>query len=502
VSRLEFAPKLDEIKVTDIEKGIGVFIPKPDKAVSFALLENALKKAGYSLDTSDVTVVGTLAHDEAGWWLVATPTGQRFALVGPTLERLLNGMKAGASVEVTGDWKTLGAGKDAHEIIAPREVKGTESVFGKGKATSRNRTTTGGTIEGAHFVNTVESTRFASAIFSSSEGDMASSARGFIVRTNLSPHIDDAVLYLEPEERGNREDDSHPRDSHFVDSNNVAASRSSALAPIRTTSPGLTVYMGGAIVPRLSFISQDLGELHVHRQALQLSASYTPTPHLQLEAEIPFSRTSFNDGATSGAGSGWGNPTLWGKYRFFRRVQTWGDRQAAVRFGLELPLGDNDTPNATQLRATPFVRQQLSAINGGFTAHLDAAYSQARRRLIFGGNIEGVLRSNREGFRLGHELRLNTDLEYVVFPVKYRRPTGELFAILETSYVVRGRGRIEDTEVGGSSSNEYFIAPGLQYVATTRMVFETSWQFPVFRRTGAEVLRTNRNVLFGIKYLF
>jgi hypothetical protein len=33
VSRLEFAPKLKEIEVTDIQKGLGVFTPKSDKPV-------------------------------------------------------------------------------------------------------------------------------------------------------------------------------------------------------------------------------------------------------------------------------------------------------------------------------------------------------------------------------------------------------------------------------------------------------------------------------------
>jgi hypothetical protein len=31
VSRLDYAPKLKEVEVTDIKKGLGVFTPKPDK---------------------------------------------------------------------------------------------------------------------------------------------------------------------------------------------------------------------------------------------------------------------------------------------------------------------------------------------------------------------------------------------------------------------------------------------------------------------------------------
>src|SRR6185503_4602640 len=129
-------------------------------------------------------------------------------------------------------------------------------------------------------------------------------------------------------------------------------------APIRVTSPGLTVYKGGAITPRVYFIRQHLGSLKVNRQMVDVSLSYTPLSTLQLEAEVPISRTSFHDGVTSGSGVGLGNISVWTKYRFFREVKTYGDRQAAARFGLELPTGKKDAP--TQVNAPAFVRQQLT----------------------------------------------------------------------------------------------------------------------------------------------
>ena len=65
VSRLEFAPKIDGIKITDIKRGLVSFSPKPDKAVSFAVLKEALKKAGYTLASAEITVSGKLAHDDS-----------------------------------------------------------------------------------------------------------------------------------------------------------------------------------------------------------------------------------------------------------------------------------------------------------------------------------------------------------------------------------------------------------------------------------------------------
>lgn len=442
VSRLNYAPKLKEIQVTDIKKGLGVFTPQPDKPVSFAALKEALKKAGYTLDSAEITVKGRLEHDGQTWRFVAAPSGQRFALEGQNLEQVLAGVTSGDEVEIIGGWKTEGAGTDAREVITPREAK---------KADSAMKTAAFGIAP----VASTDSAIFDQVSFTAALSD-----------EDLFPPV------------------------------------TLPLAPIRATSPGLTVYKGGAVVPRLYFIKQHFGNLEVNRQLLDVSASYTPSQRVQLEAEVPFSRTTFNDGASSGSGAGLGNVTLWGKYRFFRTVKTYGDRQAAVRFGLELPTGKKSAPSAQHLNAPAFVRQQLTPINGGLSPHFDVTFSQAGGRFIFGGNAEGILRSERAGYRVGHEARVNTDTEYVLLPRHYPTPGKELFAILETTFVHRGMGRVGGNTVAGSNSTEFYLAPGLQYAAAPQFVIEGSYQFPVIRNTGAQVLRTDRSILLGVRFLF
>jgi len=130
------------------------------------------------------------------------------------------------------------------------------------------------------------------------------------------------------------------------------------------------------------------------------------------------------------------------------------------------------------------------------------AFSQAGGRLIFGGNVEGIARSERDGFRMGHEVRVNTDLEYVLLPLDYQAPGRELFVILESMFLHRGRGRLGGLSVDGSKSTEFYLSPGLQYAAHPRFVVEGSVQLPVVRNTGPQVLRTDINVLAGIRYLF
>ncbi|HVQ36640.1 MAG TPA: hypothetical protein VMS31_03855 [Pyrinomonadaceae bacterium] len=451
MSRLDYAPKLKDIKITDIKKGIGVFTPKPEKPVSFDALKETLKKAGYALDAGRIRVTGTLTKQPAAALLIVTASGQRFVLEGANLEQLLSSLASGGVVEVVGDWKTVGSGADAREVI------------------------------------TVE---FAKAV-----GDAPRKVAG---HRNLA--LPGALSFVNA-----RFDDAGTKGSPAF--SKPAAAAAEAVAPIRVTSPGLTVFKGGAITPRAYFIHQHLGSLQVDRQVFDLAVSYTPSPRVQLEVEVPVSRTSYQDNSTSGAGRGGssaalGNITLWSKYRFFREVKTYGDRQAALRFGLELPTGKKDAPTQTRINVPAFVRQQLTPISGGLSPHFDVAFSQAGGRFIFGGNVEGILRGERDGFRLGHEVRVSTDTEYVLFPRQYDVPGGEVFVILETTFIHRGEGRLNSAEVSGSSSTEYYLAPGLQYAAAPQFVIEGSFQFPVIRNTGPLVLRTDRNLLLGVRYLF
>jgi hypothetical protein len=445
VSRLDYAPKLKEIKVTDIKKGLGVFTPLPNKPASFAALKESLKKAGYTLAAADITVKGTLIREGKEVLLLVTPSSQRFVLENDNLDETLTGLSAGSGIEVSGDWKTVGEATARHEVIKPRVAKRL-SVARLVRPTIR---------------------RPAPVSF-------------------LLAKFDGAAL--EPRSRSNT------AESYM--------SRANLAAPIRVTSPGLTVYKGGAVTPRVYFLKQHLNDLDIDRQVLDVSVSYTPSPRVQLELEVPISRTSFDDGSMSGSGSGLGNVILWAKYRFFRKVKTYGDRQAAARFGLELPTGKKNAPTFAQLNAPAFVRQQLSPISGGFSPHFDVAFSQAGGRFIFGGNAEGIIRSERDGYRLGHEIRVSTDLEYVLLPREYVAPGGELFMILESTFVHRGIGRESGLRVAASNATEYYLAPGLQYAVAPQFVIEGSLQFPVIRNAGTLALRTDNNLLLGVRYLF
>jgi hypothetical protein len=485
VSRLDYAPKLKEIRITNIKKGLAVFAPQPARAVSFAALRETLKKAGYALDSAEITVAGVVTREGDGWQLVAEPTGQRFALAGADVGTSLAGLSEGARVEITGDWKTAGEGSAARETITPRAVNRSEGATKDARAT-------GATLDSRASASESSREKPAVTFTAASFDDSRQSWLGVPLADTLTSET------LTKRAAATTPDSS----SHASPSFDSSSESPKTLAPIRTTSPGLTVFKGGALTPRLFLVEQHLGGLSVSRQIFNLSVSYTPSPRVQLEVEVPVSRTAFDDGEREGEMAGLGNVTLWGKFRFYRTLKTYGDRQAALRFGLELPTGRKTAPTASEVNAPAFVRQQLTPIGGGLAPHFDLAFSQAGGRFIFGGDVEGVLRTERDGFRTGHEVRVNTDLEYVLLPFKYESPGHELFLVVESSFVHRGAGRLGGLAVPGGKATEYFIGPGLQYAAAPRFVVEGSVQFPLVRNTGALALRTDRNILVGVKYLF
>lgn len=128
VGRLDFAPKGDDIKIVDIKRGLGVFTPKPDKQASFAKIKSALKKTGYVLASAEIIVSGTLIREESNWFIEIDSSKQRFALEGPNLTETLADAASGASIEITGDWQTVGKDASSREVIRPTAARKTEMV--------------------------------------------------------------------------------------------------------------------------------------------------------------------------------------------------------------------------------------------------------------------------------------------------------------------------------------------------------------------------------------
>lgn len=417
MSRLEFGPDTSQVEITDLKKGLGVFRPKPGKAVSLTQLANALKDIGYKLADAIITLSGTLERSGEDWIVRSSDAKQLFILRGDKVREVAERIGAGKGVRLRGKWQAEFNGSEQREIIINAEV---EAIPGLPPA----------------------------------EPPAASAALP-------------APIFA---------------------------------TPIRTTSPGTIVYRGGAVVPRWNLIKQSLGDLDVSWNILKFGLAYSPTPRTLVEAEIPYVHTSFRSGSISGSASGLGNIIVWGKYRFYRTLAEWGDRHASARFGLEFPTSANNHFLNSGLPAA--VRRQMQPGSGGVSPHLELSYSSGVKRFVYGGSVEQIIRTERDGFHPGHELRANADFEYIFLPRDYRQPTKELFGLLEITYLHRGKAQLHGVSVAETGANVLLLAPGIQYVANPRLLLELSAQMPVRQVIGSQVPRTKVNLLAGIRFLF
>ena len=117
VSRLSFAPRTKDMKVTDVKTGHFVFAPRPDRPVSREELARSVIRAGYEIEDTSIEVRGTLAA--GGERLEASGTGQVFALAGAKLANLREELRKAAAkgpLDVRGRWKP-GPGGGPTEVI-------------------------------------------------------------------------------------------------------------------------------------------------------------------------------------------------------------------------------------------------------------------------------------------------------------------------------------------------------------------------------------------------
>lgn len=116
MSRLDFGPAPKEMEVTDIATGHFVFRPVEGEEVSFDALDEAIRNAGYEIETAAITVAGTVTDERH----LETPEGRLFHLTaagGPPGEPP-EGLQPGREVTVRGAWSAA----EGVEVVEAAEV--------------------------------------------------------------------------------------------------------------------------------------------------------------------------------------------------------------------------------------------------------------------------------------------------------------------------------------------------------------------------------------------
>lgn len=281
----------------------------------------------------------------------------------------------------------------------------------------------------------------------------------------------------------------------------LLAAAAAQARPIRTNTPGTGIFIGSGVLLQVICDERSGGGAELSGCAVIGDFRYTPATDwvFGVRAPLHVDRRLELDGREI-SDSGFGDVEVSGKWRFFRDVGPWFDRHAAVEVGLSLPTGDSD--RSAEPGLSPQLAHRLAPGTGATSAFVDLVYQQGQRRFVWGGDLLYLWNDEGDGdYRFGDMVRLDLDVEYILFPRVYTRPGKEVFVLLEPSLVHR-----RDDQLAGrrlpTGGTELLLAPGIQYVATEQMLLSLSVQLPVWSDVERGSLESEWNVLAEMRYAF
>jgi hypothetical protein len=284
----------------------------------------------------------------------------------------------------------------------------------------------------------------------------------------------------------------------------LLAARGAAANPIRANTPGTGVFQRSGLLAGVVADRKADGGAELSTLSSFADLRYTPATHWVFGVRVPYlveSRVK-RRGGTAESASGLGDVVVSVKHRFYRWVGPWADRHAAVEVGLKLPTGATDRPVDPGLPVS--LRSRLQPGTGSTDGLVNIVYQQARRRFVFAA--DAGYRYNTEGdggYCRGNEAQLNLSANYVLFPRKYTRPGHEVFAVLEGTFLDAKEDRLHEATLQDTDRTGFFLAPGVQYVATERLFLDLSLQVPVWwEEAGRGELASRWNVLAQLRYAF
>lgn len=279
--------------------------------------------------------------------------------------------------------------------------------------------------------------------------------------------------------------------------------RSASANPIRANTPGTGVFQSSGLLVGAVADQKTGGGTDLLKLSSFVELRYTPDTHWVFGVRVPYLVESQvqRKALPSVTASGLGDLALSVKHRFYRWVGPWADRHAAVEVGLKLPSGATDRPVDPTLPVS--LRHWLQPGTGSTDAFVDVVYQQARHRFVAAADCG--YRYNTEGdggYRQGNEAQLNLSANYVAFPRDYTRPGHEVFAVLEGTLLRAEKDRLHGANLPGTDRTGFFLAPGVQYVATERLFLDLSVQVPVWEDADRGEPTSRWNLLAQLRYAF
>jgi len=265
-------------------------------------------------------------------------------------------------------------------------------------------------------------------------------------------------------------------------------------APIFGASPRTQFFLGTAVRSFGLFQKSEGGGKELKVWTAPAIFSYALVTDATLTLVIPYQRRHLETPSADFDADGIGDITLSGKYRFYRRDLPFGRDQISFIGGLELPSGS--TSKGPGLKAAP----SLQLGSGGVDGIVGVAAGTTRSWYSIEGSLLAKINSEAKDFQFGNVLLYDLYLAYQTYP-EWPTPPAQLNFSIEFNGRTSGDNEVDGKEVD-TGGTVLFISPGIQYIVTGNLLFETGVQIPIVNDFPSGELEPDFTVLFGFRYFF
>ena len=187
--------------------------------------------------------------------------------------------------------------------------------------------------------------------------------------------------------------------------------------------------------------------------------------------------------------SGIGDLQLLVKHAFYRKDALKRTTRLAWIAGIKLPTGD-------ETKSPSLGSGSVDFIIGGILTHIVD-------RIAIHADLKYKVNTEANSVRAGNSLKHDLALEYRVIPKRFQSISDKTLNLLlefNGQYVERSKtSGSTGTNTGGET---LFVSPGLQLVATPRLIIETLFQYPIVQELHGTQLGIDYTASLGFRYSF
>ena len=205
---------------------------------------------------------------------------------------------------------------------------------------------------------------------------------------------------------------------------------------------------------------------------------------------------------TTGGATGVGDLSVLGRYTVFRHHTLDTSTLVAGVLGLKFPTGSTSQHSDQG----EYLDSHLQLGTGSTDLLLGVSANRVQGRFSVSANllasITGEGDTGHTKHRFGNSLNYDVTGKYRIAPTVPGASPNELFLSLGANGEYRKREKLDGDTVPDSGGHTIYLTPGIQYLAGTHWVFETTCQYAVYHDLNETQLGENYRLFASATYLF